>query len=234
MLVYGRNVALDLFQNSHSIRKIYLQDGFSCKNLNSYLDSYKSMIKILSKIQMDDLVTGNHQGIILDIPDYSYQSLDTIYEKQASFVVVLDHIEDPHNLGAIIRTCEAAGVDAIILPINRSCMINDTVIKTSVGAVFHMDIIPVVNLRNTIEELKKHSFWAVGTSLSDCSIDYRDIDYTSHIALVIGNEGKGISPLIEKTCDFIAKIPMYGTTNSLNVSVATGIMIYEVIRNRKR
>ena len=234
LLVYGRNVALDLFQNSYPIQKIYLQEGFSYKNLDSYLENKKSIIKNLPKNKMDDLVNGLHQGIILDIPDYHYQNLDSIYEKQATFIVILDHIEDPHNLGAIIRTCEAVGVDAIILPKDRSCMINDTVVKTSVGTVFHMNIISVVNLRNTIEELKKHDFWIVGTSLSERSIDYRDIDYSSNIALVIGNEGKGISPLIEKSCDFIAKIPMYGTTNSLNASVATGIMIYEIIRDRKR
>ena len=151
---------------------------------------------------------------------------------EINFVVLLDHLEDPHNLGAIIRTCEAAGVDAIILPKNRQVQLNATVMKTSVGTLDNVKIVSVTNLVNTIDKLKKEGFWIVGTSLEN-SIDYRMIDYGGKIALIIGNEGSGISFLVEKKCDYLAKIPMYGTTNSLNASVAAGIMIYEVIRNRK-
>ena len=145
---------------------------------------------------------------------------------------MLDHLEDVHNLGAIIRTCEAAGVDAIIIPENREVLVNGSVIKTSAGCAYQMDIVKVVNLARTIDYLKDNNYWVVGTSL-DTELDYREVDYSGNICLVIGNEGKGISPLISKKCDFITKIPMYGRTNSLNASVAAGIMIYEVIRNRK-
>ena len=148
------------------------------------------------------------------------------------FLVILDHLEDPHNLGAIIRTCEAAGVDAIVMPKDRQVQINATVMKTSVGTLDNMNIVSVTNLVQTIDVLKKAGFWIVGTALEN-SVDYRDIDYSSKIALVIGNEGSGMSRLVTKSCDYVAKIPMYGKTNSLNASVAAGIMIYEVIRNRK-
>ena len=155
-----------------------------------------------------------------------------VLNSNPSFVVILDHIEDPHNFGAIIRTCEAAGVDAIIIPKDRQVQVNATVMKTSVGTLDCMKIVRVSNLASTIDQLKENNFWVVGTALEN-SVDYRSIDYSGNIALVIGNEGSGISNLVSKKCDFIAKIPMYGTTNSLNVSVASGIMIYEVIRNRK-
>ena len=159
--------------------------------------------------------------------------MNTIYDNNYDVVVILDHIEDPHNFGAIIRTCEAAGIKSIIIPSDRQVQVNATVMKTSAGTLESVNIIRVVNINNAIEELQKNGFWVVGTSLSDRSQDYRQIDYSGKIALVVGNEGNGISDLVSKKCDFIAKIPMYGTTNSLNVSVATGIMIYEIIRNRK-
>ena len=179
------------------------------------------------------MCSGLHQGIILDIPDYKYYDLhDILQNNEINFVVLLDHLEDPHNLGAIIRTCEAAGVDAIILPKDRQVQLNATVMKTSVGTLNDVKIVSVSNLVNTIEKLKKEGFWVVGTSLEN-SVDYRMIDYGGKVALIIGNEGSGISSLVEKKCDYLAKIPMYGTTNSLNASVAAGIMIYEVIRNRK-
>ena len=151
---------------------------------------------------------------------------------QDSFIVILDHLEDPHNLGAIIRTSEAAGVDAIIIPKDRQVQVNSTVMKTSAGALTNMEVISVSNIVNAMDKLKKMGFWIVGTALEE-SIDYRDIDYQGKIALVIGNEGKGISNIVRKSCDFVAKIPMYGEINSLNASVASGIMIYEVVRNRK-
>ena len=182
---------------------------------------------------MDHLCSGVHQGIILDIPDYSYMDLHELLEDDtAEFVVLLDHLEDPHNLGAIIRTCEAAGVKYMILPKDRQVQVNATVMKTSVGTLENVHLVSVSNLVNAIDQLKKKGFWIVGTALEN-SVDYRSIDYSGKIALIIGNEGSGISRLVQDNCDFLAKIPMYGQTNSLNASVAAGIMIYEVIRNRK-
>ena len=151
--------------------------------------------------------------------------------KDDSLVVILDHIEDPHNFGAIIRTCEAALVDGIIIPKNRGVSVNPTVIKVSTGAILNTKIARVTNLVNTMEYLKSKGFWIVGTDMD--GTDYTEIDYSGKIALVIGNEGKGMGDLVSKNCDFIASLPMRGTTNSLNASVAAGIMIYEAIKCRK-
>ena len=146
-------------------------------------------------------------------------------------IVILDHLEDPHNLGAIIRTCEAAGITGIILPKDRSVSVNSTVMKTSAGALENVKISMVTNLNQTIKELKDKGFWIVGTDMN--GQDYRTIDYSGKIAIIIGNEGKGMSSIISSNCDFIAEIPMYGKINSLNASVAAGIIIYEAIRSKR-
>ncbi len=231
MLIYGKNVARDLLKKDKKIEKIILQDHFDDKEIISLIEKKKIRYKYMPKREIDHLANGVHQGIVLYVSDYEYSTLDELLS-DSSFLVLLDHLEDPHNLGAIVRTCEAAGVDGIILPKDRQVHVNSTVMKTSVGTLDNVRIATVTNLVNAIKELKENGFWVVGTAL-DNSVDYREIDYSGKIALVIGNEGKGISKLVEKSCDYIAKIPMYGKTNSLNASVAAGIMIYEVIRNRK-
>lgn len=233
MLVFGRNVAKDLLKKNKKVLKVIIQDGFDDKELISLIEKEHLRVETRSKREMDHLCSGVHQGIILDIPDYQYSDLkEFLNDSNEEFVVLLDHLEDPHNLGAIIRTCEAAGVKTIILPKDRQVQINATVMKTSVGTLDNMRIVSVSNLANTIDRLKENGYWIVGTALEN-SVDYRSIDYSGKIALIIGNEGSGISKLTAEKCDFIAKIPMYGTTNSLNASVAAGIMIYEVIRDRK-
>lgn len=232
MLVYGRNVAKELLENGKDVKKIFLQDNFDDKKIISLMEKLKISVEIKPKREMDHLCNGLHQGIILDIRDYQYSKLDDILKKNPNFVVILDHLEDPHNFGAIIRTSEAAGVDAIIIPKDRQVPVNSTVMKTSAGALSNMEIVCVSNLVQAINKLKDNGFWVVGTAMED-AIDYKDIDYSSKIALIIGNEGKGMSRLVMDSCDYIAKIPMVGKINSLNASVASGIMIYEVVRNRK-
>ena len=230
MLVYGKNVAKEILKNPKKIRKIYLEIAFDDKYIISLIEKNKISYIYKSKSEIDHLVNGLHQGIILDVTDYKYHELSELLNEDV--VVILDHLEDPHNFGAIVRTCEAAGIKSIIIPKDRQVQVNATVMKTSVGTLENVKIIQVTNLVNTIKELKKNNFWIVGTALDD-SIDYRKIDYSGKIVLIIGNEGTGMSRIVKDQCDFIAKIPMYGTTNSLNASVAGGIMIYEVIRNRK-
>ncbi len=233
MLVYGKNVAKDLLKKNKFIKKIIIQDSFADKEIISLIETNKIPVEKRSKKEIDNLCSGIHQGIILDIPDYKYYEINEVLQKDdIDFIVLLDHLEDPHNLGAIIRTCEAASVGAVVIPKDRQVQLNATVMKTSVGTLDKVKVVSVSNLVNVIEKLKKHGFWVVGTSLKN-STDYREIDYSGKIALVIGNEGNGISSLVERKCDFLAKIPMYGQTNSLNASVAAGIMIYEIIRNRK-
>ena len=230
MLVYGRNVAKDLIRKNEKIKKIIIQENFDDKELISLIEKKKFNVQIKSKREIDDLCPGVNQGIILDIPDYQYKNLGDVLDQE--ILVLLDHLEDPHNLGAIIRTCEAAGIKAVVIPKDRQVQVNATVMKTSVGTLNNVDVVSVSNLNNTIKTLKDNGFWIVGTSLEN-SQDYREVDYSGKIALIIGNEGKGISDLVAKNCDFLVKIPMYGETNSLNASVAAGIMIYEIIRNRK-
>ena len=168
---------------------------------------------------------------MIDI-DYSYCPLNSFLKKNPNNIIILDHIEDPHNLGAIIRTATAASFDGVIIPKDREVGVTSTVVKSSVGTIFDIDIVQVTNIKNTIEELKKEGFWIVGTSMN--GNDYRKIDYSGKVALVIGNEGKGMSKLVTDACDFLASIPIDSNVESLNASVAAGIMMYEVVRNRKQ
>ena len=232
MLVYCRNVAYETLKyQPERIRKIIFQEGFEEETLFSLIQKYKINVQFKKKRDMDNLARGLHQGIILDVMDYQYYSLIDILNDDSKFLVILDHLEDPHNFGAIIRTCEAAGVDAIIVPQDRSTLINSTVMKTSAGSLIRTKVVKVSNLVNAMNQLKDHGFWIVGTAME--GQDFKTIDYSGKIALVVGNEGKGMSTLVKKNCDFVASIPMYGEVNSLNASVAAGIMVYEVIRNRK-
>lgn len=230
MLVYGRNVCLEYLKKNEKVHKLYLQEGFKDENLISLIGKLKIQPKYLPKFELDRLANGLHQGIIMDVADFSYTDYHDFINDSNAFVMILDHLEDPHNLGAIIRTSEAAGVSGIIIPKDRSVEVNATVIKTSVGAIDNIPVSMVTNLNNTIKDLKDNGFWVVGTDMN--GTDYRKIDYSGKIALIIGNEGNGMSRIVRESCDFIAKIPMYGKVNSLNASVASGIMIYEVIRQK--
>lgn len=231
MYIYGKNVALEYLKKDLKIDKAYLYKNFNDEYIVSSLKSKKIKIEWLDKRDLDHLCPDNHQGIVLRIKDFEYSDIDEMINKDDSLVVILDHIEDPHNFGAIIRTCEAALVDGIIIPKNRGVSVNPTVIKVSTGAILNTKIARVTNLVNTMEYLKNKGFWIVGTDMD--GTDYTEIDYSGKIALVIGNEGKGMGDLVSKNCDFIASLPMRGTTNSLNASVAAGIMIYEAIKCRK-
>ena len=232
MLVYGKNVALEYLTDGKKVRKVYLQEGFKDEKILFLVRKLNFPVIYKRKSDLDRLASGVHQGIILDVEDFSYCSFDSLSNEEDGFLIILDHLEDPHNLGAIIRTAEAAGVDGIILPKDRGVTVNGTVLKTSAGAIYHLPVCQVVNLHQTIDALKKKGFWIVGTDMTN-SQDYREIDYSGKIALIIGNEGTGMSRLVRESCDFIARIPMYGKVNSLNASVAAGIMIYEVIRHKK-
>lgn len=231
MYIYGKNVVKEKVENNEKINKAIVYEKFTDKYLLSSLQKLNIPIKYASKFELDKLVNGMHQGIIISVPDYEYADLEEFIDKENAMVVILDHLEDPHNLGAIIRTCEAAGVDGIIIPKDRAVEVNATVIKVSTGAIENMKIARETNLVRTIELLKKKGFWIVGTDM-DGEL-YDKIDYRGKIAIVIGNEGKGMSRIIKDSCDFVARIPMLGTTNSLNASVSTGIVVYEAIRQRK-
>ena len=231
MIVIGKNVALELLTNNNKINKIYLYKDFNDKNILSEIQKRNINVIYRSKDEMFRIDNGNHQGIILDIPDFKYSDLEDVLDNKNGFIVILDHIEDPHNFGAIIRTCESAKVDAIIIPKDRSVSVNSTVMKVSSGTLNNMKILMVTNINNTINKLKQEGYLVLGTTI-DSKDEYHKFKYTFPLALVIGNEGEGISRLVGESCDALITIPMKGKVNSLNASVATGIMVYEITKNR--
>lgn len=230
MYVFGKNVANEFLNSDKKVLRAYLSLNFKEQYYIDLLNKRNIKIKYIDKRDMDRLVSGLHQGIVLEVEDFNYCDIDVML-KENSLVVILDHIEDPHNFGAIIRTCEAAGVDGIIIPKDRSVDVNSTVVKVSTGAIERVNICQVTNLNNTIKYLKDNGFWIVGTDMN--GTDYREIDYNGKIGIVIGNEGHGMSRLVKESCDFIASIPMKGTVNSLNASVATGIVVFHASLSRK-
>ena len=229
MYIYGKNVALEYLNSGRKVNKCFLQNNFNDKNILNILNKKNIHPIVLPRIDMDKKVNGLHQGIIIDGMDYEYSTLEEIVSGDG-FIVMLDHIEDPHNFGAIIRTCEAAGVDGIIIPSDRNVLVNSTVMKTSVGTTENVKIAKVVNLNNTIKYLKNHGYWIYGTDME--GEDYTKLDYRGKTCIICGNEGSGMSKLVHDNCDFIASIPMKGKVNSLNASVATAIILFEAVKQR--
>ena len=227
MLIFGKNVVIEALNKNERIKKAYIYEKFNDKEILNLLKNKGIDLSYVTKFDLDNLVHGNHQGIVIEVDDYNYSSLDDVLKEDV--VVMLDHLEDPHNLGAIIRTCEAAGVKGIIIPKDRSVKVNSTVVKVSVGTIENVKIAVVNNLVNTLKEMKEKGYWIIGTDMD--GTDYRKIDYNGKIVIVIGNEGKGISRLVKENCDFVASIPMRGEVNSLNASVASALIIYEAVKS---
>lgn len=230
MYIYGKNVSLEYLNSNKKINKILLQNNFNDEKIINKIRKRNINVKILTKQEMDKIENGLHQGIILDVEEYEYSKLESILNLESALILMLDHIEDPHNLGAIIRTAEAAGVDAIIIPSDRCCDINSTVIKVSVGTALNVPVIKVTNLVNAIKKLKENGYWIFGTDME--GTDYTKLDYNGKSVIICGNEGKGLSKLVRDNCDFIASIPMKGNVNSLNASVATAIITFEAVKSR--
>ncbi|MBQ6547160.1 MAG: 23S rRNA (guanosine(2251)-2'-O)-methyltransferase RlmB [Bacilli bacterium] len=229
MLIYGRNSCYEYLKKYKKVKTLYLDEDFGDKKLISLIDSLKIKPSFCKKFQLDELAKENHQGIIMDVGDYEYCDLDDIIKENGT-IVILDHLEDTHNFGAIIRTCVAAGVDGIIIPKDRSVSVNSTVMKTSVGSAINMNICMVTNLNQTINYLKDKGYWIYASDMNgEC---FTDVNYSGNVALVIGNEGKGISELVKKSSDYIVSIPMSEKQESLNASVAAGILIYEIRRQK--
>ena len=231
MYICGKNVAREYLDSNEKIKRVYLAKNYNDNEIIKKIEKKNCIVESVEKSVLDKLTKENHQGIVLCVPDFEYSSIDDFVNKESALVLILDHIEDPHNFGAIIRTAEAAGVDGIIIPKNRSVDVTSTVIRTSVGASKYVPIAQITNLNNTIKELKKKGFWVVGTDMD--GTNYDEIDYKGKTCIIIGNEGSGISRLVRENCDFIASIPMNGKINSLNASVAAGIIIYEAVKVRR-
>ncbi len=230
MLVYGKNVAIEILNSNTKIYKVFLDNNFKDEELLSKINKLNLKKFHIDKNKLDKMCNNSaNQGIALDIEDYNYLDLSVIEkDNNANFIVMLDRIEDPHNFGAIIRTCECAKVDYIIIPKNRSVSVNSVVYKTSAGALNNVKIVEVVNLSNAIKKLKDLGYWVYGASME--GKDYNKIDFTGKTCLVIGNEGSGIKKIVSDSCDEIVSIPMRGKINSLNASVAAGILIFNIMK----
>ena len=238
--VEGRNAVLELLESGRDINKILVANGEKHGSIYKILAIAKERKIIVTEMERNKLnqiaQTPNNQGVIAIVPPYDYCEVDDILKEakrknEMPFILILDGIEDPHNLGSIIRTAETAGVHGIIIPKRRAASVNSTVSKVSAGAVEYMKIARVNNINETIRYLKEQDVWICGTDI-DTNTTYTKQDYKMPIAIVIGSEGFGMSRLVKENCDFLVKIPMKGKITSLNASVSAGIIMYEVVKSR--
>ena len=238
-IICGRNPVLEAVRSGREIDRLLVAHGVSGGSVTAIIAKCKQkgiLIKEVSPQKLDYYCGGaNHQGVAVLFAEQEYSTVEEILAKaeelsEKPFIIICDEIEDPHNLGAIIRTAEACRVHGIIIPKRRSASLNATVAKSACGALEYMKVARVTNIPNTIDELKKKGVWVFGADMD--GDDYRQIDFDRPTALVIGNEGKGIGTLTAKKCDQIISLPMKGKINSLNASVAAGILMYEVLRKR--
>ena len=240
MNIEGRNAVMEAFRSGKTVDKLYIQDG--CQDgpiltIKREAKKHDTMMKYVTKERLDQMSqTGKHQGVIAVIAAYDYAEVEDILKKarekkEPPFIFLLDNIEDPHNLGAIIRTANLAGAHGVIIPKNRAVGLTATVARTSAGALNYTPVAKVTNLSKTIEELKKEGMWFVCAAMDGTSM--YQLDLKGPMGLVIGNEGDGVSRLVREKCDFTASIPMKGDIDSLNASVAAGVLAYEIVRQRE-
>ena len=237
--IEGRNAVLEAYRSGKTIDKLFVLDGCQdgpVKSITREARKHDSIINYVSKERLDQLSeTGKHQGVIAVSAAYSYAEVEDILQiardkGEAPFVFILDGIEDPHNLGAIIRTANLAGAHGVIIPKRRAVGLTPTVAKTSAGAINYTQVAKVTNISNTIKELKDQGMWFVCADMG--GTEMYDLNLTGSIGLVIGNEGDGVSKLVKENCDMVASIPMKGDIDSLNASVAAGVLAYEIVRQR--
>lgn len=236
-IIAGRHAVKELLRSDSDINKIYVQDTANKSQLKEILDLAKErrvVVSMVPKSKIDGMTDERHQGVAAQVSAHEYmpleEMLENIKDKNAN-VIILDGLEDPHNLGSILRSCDASGFDAVIIPKRRSVQLTDTVAKTSTGAIEYVPVVRVTNINQTIDKLKEHNFWVVGSDGSG-SMDYREMNAIGNTALVVGSEGEGISKKTLEKCDFIVKIPMAGQITSLNASVSAALLMYEVYRQQ--
>ncbi|MFA5421451.1 MAG: 23S rRNA (guanosine(2251)-2'-O)-methyltransferase RlmB [Bacilli bacterium] len=234
-LIYGRNPVLSSL-GENRVEKVYLDNCFSDAKLLSKLNAKKISIERVGQVKLDELSKkGVHQGIVASVLDFRYYLLEEILascrDKQYPLIVILDSLKDPHNLGAILRTCDAFGVDGVIIKKHDQVSLNATVAKVSTGAIDHVKVSEVSNLSAAVQKLKQAGFWVVASD-GTAQLTYREVDYRRPLVLILGSEGEGVSRLLLERSDYIIKIPMCGHVNSLNVSVAAGILISNIIALR--
>ncbi len=231
MIIYGKNPIKEAIFKERKIYRLYLDNKFKDRQFLDFLSQREIDVIKVSKDKLNELSDNAiHQGVVADVSDYQYYDLEKVYQQnKTNRFIILDEITDPHNLGAILRTAEAAGIDAIIVSKRQQAPLNATVAKVSSGAIEHVPVVAVSNLNNTILKLKKMNFIIVGTDGS-AEVSYQEMPKEQNIAVILGSEGSGIRPLVKSNCDLLVKIPMYGKINSLNVSVAGALLMYEMIK----
>ena len=231
--IYGKNSIIEAIRNKRELTDVLVTSNNN--DIISMLNKNNIKYQIVQKNVIDKVLKENvnHQGVVASVTEYQYYNLEDVISDEAdSLIVMLDGIEDPHNLGAIVRTCEISGASGIILPKNRSVKVNSTVSKVSAGAIEHVKVVMVTNLVNTIKVLKEKGYWVVGAEALKESKNFWDLDLNMKVCLIIGSEGKGLSRLTKEECDFLVKIPMWGKVNSLNASVSAALLIYEIRRQQ--
>ncbi len=230
MIVYGKNVIRETIYSKRPMYHLYVDQKFNDQSFLNFLKKNDANYELVSKDELFSLSkTKNHQGLVAEIKDYTYASIEILKDKdKIQHVCILDGIEDPHNLGAILRTAEATQMSALIIPKKQQVPLNATVAKVSSGAIEHIPVIEVTNINQAITQLKSWGFWIVGTD-GQTEHTYVDMPKNVHLAVVLGNEGSGMRSLVRKNCDMLVKIPMHGKINSLNVSVAAALMMYKMI-----
>lgn len=232
MIVEGINCTTELLKAGYPVEKVIVDGKEKCNEIINLCKTKNVKYEIVDKTDLNKITKSTHsQGVICFIRPYEYYDLKDILNKKDPFILILDGIEDPHNVGAIIRSAECMGVDGIIIAQNRACEINETVFKTSTGAVALVKVVKVVNLSRTIEELKKKNIWCYALEAGENKI--YNTNLTGGIALIVGSEGKGVSRLVKQTCDGVISIPMVGEINSLNASNACAIALYEASKQRR-
>ncbi len=237
--VFGRHAVVEALQTPDRVNRVFIQEGTSGRDAAKVIELAREkgiQVQTVPKTKIEDLV-GNavHQGLVASIAAYEYADLEDVFKKaeekgEDPFIVILDGVEDPHNLGSILRTADATGVHGIIIPKRRSASLTATVAKASTGAIEHVPVVRVTNLTQTIEQLKARGVWVFGTDMN--GTDYRKWNTSGPLAIVMGNEGKGVSRIVKESVDEMVTIPMVGHVQSLNASVASALMMYEVFRNR--
>ncbi|MFD2707315.1 23S rRNA (guanosine(2251)-2'-O)-methyltransferase RlmB [Salibacterium lacus] len=238
--IYGKNAVLEALRAEQPIHKVWLAEGSvkgQSRDVQKLAKEQGIVVQTVPRNKLNDLSgTTAHQGVLASVPAVSYAAVEDLFaaaekKQEKPFFVLLDEISDPHNLGAIIRTADASGAHGVIIPKRRSAGLTDTVFKSSAGAAAHVPVARVTNMARTMEELKKEGLWLAGTAGEETD-DYRTLDASVPVGLVVGNEGKGMSRNVKEKCDFLLSIPMAGQVSSLNVSAAASLLMYEVYRRR--
>ncbi|MFA1821636.1 23S rRNA (guanosine(2251)-2'-O)-methyltransferase RlmB [Virgibacillus oceani] len=239
-IIIGKNPVIEALKSGRSVNKVFLNEQLNRSMQGKFMELGRAAGTVVQKVpknKLDQISAGkNHQGVIAYVASYPYADLDDLFiaadrKEEAPFFIILDELEDPHNLGSILRTAEAVGAHGVIIPKRRAVGLTQVVAKTAAGAIEYVPVARVTNIAGTIDELKEKNIWVVGTE-AEATEDYRMMDGTLPIAIVIGNEGKGISRLVRKKCDWTVSLPMKGKVSSLNASVACSLLLYEIYRKR--